>query len=318
MSDPQNYDWKNIHPDFTNQLQAEWAKQRFSYWETKEWISIGFTPQDAKYCAWLRDEKKVDANWALNYGDREQLLTEYNNKQSKPSFLSSVRSYLFDSKKEEEIVEEAPNLPNHSRYSIHNPNFEVPLYHNDSMPSKKSILGIDKSDNEDASLNYFFITNEKNEIVAWRCEDFDDDWKNAPDSTLCGFTFDLEPKHANSYLRIKVKEVIPLHSYSLPVDETILFNSCEDEEIYNSLKEKSWRNCLVVDQLEVRQCICKTYSLPPNFDECHNKECSNYYFLDNISQYSEDNSNPHFLVKYKEELIILVGSVIIIWFLVKL
>lgn len=89
--------WKDIHLDFNyhgwdweTNYQRQWESKGFTYWTTKDWIDIGFKPQEANYCAWLRDSKQVDAEWVLNYGDNEQLQREYQaNLTNKPLALNS-------------------------------------------------------------------------------------------------------------------------------------------------------------------------------------------------------------------------------------
>ena len=69
--------WTDIHPNFTSELQKEWEVKGFSYGETKEWIDIGLTVNDAEYAHWLKETKKVDSDWVHNYGDDEELREEY-------------------------------------------------------------------------------------------------------------------------------------------------------------------------------------------------------------------------------------------------
>ena len=47
-------DWKDIHPDFTEELQVEWKTKEFRYRQTKNWINVGLNLTDANYAWWLR------------------------------------------------------------------------------------------------------------------------------------------------------------------------------------------------------------------------------------------------------------------------
>ncbi|MCE8159247.1 MAG: protein kinase [Candidatus Moeniiplasma glomeromycotorum] len=54
--------WKDIHKDFTPDLQREWENKRFSYKEVKKWVNclgIYFHPQRVDFFLWLRDEKFI-------------------------------------------------------------------------------------------------------------------------------------------------------------------------------------------------------------------------------------------------------------------
>lgn len=70
-------DWKTINLSFTIELVHSWKKMGFGYQQCQDWINIGMNPADANFCAWLRDIKKVDTEWLLNYGEVEKLQSEY-------------------------------------------------------------------------------------------------------------------------------------------------------------------------------------------------------------------------------------------------
>jgi len=79
----QEKDWKNINSNFTPELTQEWIKHGFTYEQCQEWINI-VSPQqqnqaikESAYYTWLRDVKKVDAEWVLNHGQVEQLGQEF-------------------------------------------------------------------------------------------------------------------------------------------------------------------------------------------------------------------------------------------------
>ena len=47
--------WKDIHSDFTPELQREWEDLCFTYHEAQEWIKIGgLTPKDAGFAEYLK------------------------------------------------------------------------------------------------------------------------------------------------------------------------------------------------------------------------------------------------------------------------
>lgn len=72
-------DWKNIHQDFTPELEREWKDRGFNYEQCKEWIEIGLKASDVGYAQWLRDTKKIDSGWVLDHGNNEELREEYTN-----------------------------------------------------------------------------------------------------------------------------------------------------------------------------------------------------------------------------------------------
>ena len=76
--------YKDIHHLFTNDLVKRWQEKSFSFEQTANWINI-YSPHDQawainnpNYHVWLRDIKKKQPLWILNYGDKEILLKEYN------------------------------------------------------------------------------------------------------------------------------------------------------------------------------------------------------------------------------------------------
>jgi serine/threonine protein kinase len=58
--------WKEIHPDFTEELQKEWEDKGFSYEECKKWIEVGLTTNDTNFTSWLKDIKKLLPENLLN------------------------------------------------------------------------------------------------------------------------------------------------------------------------------------------------------------------------------------------------------------
>jgi len=72
--------WKEIHLDFTEELQKEWENKGFSYEEVKRWISTGLKVNDANYVKWLKDVRKVSSDWVLNNNsENEELKERYKN-----------------------------------------------------------------------------------------------------------------------------------------------------------------------------------------------------------------------------------------------
>lgn len=53
--------WKNIDENFTSKLIKRWKEQGFTPEQTQEWINVGFTIKEHKFCAWLRDSKGMTA-----------------------------------------------------------------------------------------------------------------------------------------------------------------------------------------------------------------------------------------------------------------
>lgn len=69
--------WRDIHHDFAPELVQRWQECGFSCEEASEWINVGMKITDVEFCAWLRDIKRVDAEWVLNHGNVEQLQNEH-------------------------------------------------------------------------------------------------------------------------------------------------------------------------------------------------------------------------------------------------
>lgn len=63
--------------DFTERLTYKWIGKGFSRGQAKKWLDIGMKATDTDFCAWLRDTRKVEPEWILNYEDNEQLKTKY-------------------------------------------------------------------------------------------------------------------------------------------------------------------------------------------------------------------------------------------------
>ena len=52
--------WKDIHPDFTEELQRDWESFGFIYEQVKEWIEdYDFSPHDADFAAYIGDNDLI-------------------------------------------------------------------------------------------------------------------------------------------------------------------------------------------------------------------------------------------------------------------
>lgn len=69
--------WNNLHTDFDFATSQRWRNLGFSVRQARDWINAGFQPQDLKLCVWLRDIKKIDADWVLNYSNEKDLRREF-------------------------------------------------------------------------------------------------------------------------------------------------------------------------------------------------------------------------------------------------
>jgi chromosome segregation ATPase len=69
--------WNNISPGFTPEIKKQWKEKGFSREECSDWINIGLKPNKADYAAWLRDVKRVNSDWVLDYGNAVELWAEY-------------------------------------------------------------------------------------------------------------------------------------------------------------------------------------------------------------------------------------------------
>jgi hypothetical protein len=71
--------WKNIHPEFTEELQKDWENKGFSYEEVEKWKkTLGqIEPFDYFFYTWLRDAKNLTSQ-EVNIDGKEELRKEYN------------------------------------------------------------------------------------------------------------------------------------------------------------------------------------------------------------------------------------------------
>ena len=76
--------WKEIHPDFTLELQKEWENRGFDYEKTKEWINVNIGINDYNFASYLRDTKKFNSQQLLdtkklkNYQELKNRCNEFN------------------------------------------------------------------------------------------------------------------------------------------------------------------------------------------------------------------------------------------------
>ena len=80
-SEMQNKNWKEIHTDFTEELQQKWKEKEFKYKQVKKWANaLGkdyFEVSYYDFCAWLRDNKHFTPEQVLNKGNLKQLNQEF-------------------------------------------------------------------------------------------------------------------------------------------------------------------------------------------------------------------------------------------------
>ena len=74
---PESVIWNNLHSDFDFATSQAWRNLGFSLQQARDWINAGFQPQDLKLCVWLRDVKKVEAEWVINYASEKVLRQEF-------------------------------------------------------------------------------------------------------------------------------------------------------------------------------------------------------------------------------------------------
>lgn len=76
-------DWTSINPNFTLKLVQEWIRYSFTAEQCQDWIKISSPSQqdlaikEPSYYAWLRDVKKVNAEWVLNQSNEQELGQEF-------------------------------------------------------------------------------------------------------------------------------------------------------------------------------------------------------------------------------------------------
>lgn len=94
--------WKNIHPEFTEELQKEWEGFGFIYEQVEEWVKdYGFDPHDAEFAIYIGDEGYIIDE--LEENKIRELREKYNksierNVVAKNSSLKRKREEISDSK----------------------------------------------------------------------------------------------------------------------------------------------------------------------------------------------------------------------------
>lgn len=96
-----NKPWKNIHSDFDYQgrdwetnYQQKWQENNFTCEQTADWINSGMKPQDAQFCAWLRDIRQLDVLTVLNFGDIKALRTDYESSLDKDQIIKNLQEQI--------------------------------------------------------------------------------------------------------------------------------------------------------------------------------------------------------------------------------
>ena len=94
-------DWKDIHPDFTDELQVEWEKQLgFDFWQVEELIKTGLEPKDSKLVFFILSIGYEVED--INEGG-SMFLNELKEKFNKNEEISDYSSSSFEEESEEEI-----------------------------------------------------------------------------------------------------------------------------------------------------------------------------------------------------------------------
>jgi hypothetical protein len=66
-------EWKNISLDFNEGLKGAWEAKGFNYYQAKDWIEIGAKVDEHSFCAWLRDDIKLNPEQILNNLSQEKI-----------------------------------------------------------------------------------------------------------------------------------------------------------------------------------------------------------------------------------------------------
>lgn len=84
--------------EFTTEITNQWKQRGFSYLQCKEWLGVGFKFADFELVQWLRDSKKVNAEWVLNNGDYETLKKEFlsSRESLEESLITQILTILDD------------------------------------------------------------------------------------------------------------------------------------------------------------------------------------------------------------------------------
>jgi serine/threonine protein kinase len=93
--------WKEIHPDFTPELQIEWESKNFGYQEVKEWIESGLQINDANYAQWLNIVKGKDSKWVLDHGYKQEWREEF---MENENWVDNLEEFALDKFKKGETT----------------------------------------------------------------------------------------------------------------------------------------------------------------------------------------------------------------------
>ncbi|RHZ36713.1 protein kinase domain-containing protein [endosymbiont GvMRE of Glomus versiforme] len=74
-----NKDWKDMHVDFTPELQKDWEDKGFNYEQAKQWIGVGFTPSEKEFdiAWWLINIQNRSFGLNLNAEELRKEFKEY-------------------------------------------------------------------------------------------------------------------------------------------------------------------------------------------------------------------------------------------------
>ena len=68
--------WQEIHPNFTEELAQNWQEKGFDFEQTKEWINLGFDPDDYEPASFFKNRLCCDAEDVLDYDSNVVALRE--------------------------------------------------------------------------------------------------------------------------------------------------------------------------------------------------------------------------------------------------
>jgi hypothetical protein len=94
-------EWKDINPNFTEELIQNWQSQGFDFGQTKKWIEIGFNPNDYEIAAFIRSNLGYNAESPLSSAEIESLRSIYQNDFANQSIL------LNENLSEQEIIRQS-------------------------------------------------------------------------------------------------------------------------------------------------------------------------------------------------------------------
>lgn len=94
--------WKDIHSDFTEELQEEWESFGFDYEQVEEWINFfDFSPYDVDFAAYIGDKNLIISE--MTKKDLTKLRKEYNEAVESKEMTFPFKEGIEEEKKEEII-----------------------------------------------------------------------------------------------------------------------------------------------------------------------------------------------------------------------